>query len=145
MSTASRRGPPTVATGDLSWLNLSHARPGMHCGGQGRVVGLRGGKDGAPWLLSSGPDLGGVAGREPSPGRPQPSQPAPGDPRGQRVPSAGSAGRVTALTDSLDGIPENPTIRGSPHRQGAGGNPAIWVTRPTKPRDPVPISGSLAP
>lgn len=31
---------------------------------------------------------------------------------------------VTALTDSLDGIPENPATRGNPHREGAGGNPS---------------------
>lgn len=78
MSTASRRGPPTVVTGDRFWFNRLIPRPGMHCGGPGRVVGFRGGKDGALWLLSSEPDLGGVAGREPSAGRRQPSQLAPG-------------------------------------------------------------------
>lgn len=122
MSTASRRGPPTVVTGDRSWLNLPPARPDMHCGGRGPVVGFRGGKDGALWLLPSGPDLGGVAGRELSAGRGQPSQPAPGDPRRQWAPPADFTDRVTALTDSLDGISESPATRGNPHREGTGGN-----------------------
>lgn len=95
----------------------------MHCAGRGRVVGFRGGKDGALWLLPSGPDLGGVAGREPSAGRGQPSQPAPGDPRGQWASPAGSRGRVTALTVSPDGIPEDPATLRNPHREETGDNP----------------------
>lgn len=55
---------------------------------------------------------------------------------GSGFPRRGLRVSVTALTDSLDGIPENPATRGNPHREGAGGNPAIWGTRPHEAQGP---------
>lgn len=110
MSTASRRGRPTVATGDCTWLNLSPP-PGMHYGGQGRAVAFREGRKGAPWLLPVGA----------RPWRGRRSGAVSGMRAARHCQLLGTrvgCGVYGSLTDSLEGTLGNPATRGYPHREG---------------------------